>query len=175
MCRSTVRRAVGRKLLKEIEFLTLITEIEAILNTWLLTYINFDDCQIIRPVDFISPNTPFSLPNYDLDKNEFIPHQPNTREELMEYWSNTLKSLDKFWEVWRNEYLVSLRERTQIQHKSPRTVEEKIPPKGEIVLINIPELPRSFWKPAKIKELMRGKDSQIRNVLIEMPNKQIFF
>uniref|UniRef100_A0A1I7VUB9 Uncharacterized protein n=2 Tax=Loa loa TaxID=7209 RepID=A0A1I7VUB9_LOALO len=45
-----LRRAIGRKLLKEGEFITLIVEIEALLNTRPLTYVGFDDYRVIRPI-----------------------------------------------------------------------------------------------------------------------------
>ncbi|MCP9264089.1 Integrase core domain containing protein [Dirofilaria immitis] len=48
------RKAVGRKLLKEKDLVTLVIEIESIMNTRPLTYVNFDDSIILRPVDFIS-------------------------------------------------------------------------------------------------------------------------
>ncbi|VDM98553.1 unnamed protein product, partial [Onchocerca ochengi] len=41
------------------------------------------------------------------------------------------------------------------------------------VLINEPEIPRGMWKLAKIKEIKRGRDGQIRNVIIELPHGKL--
>ncbi|VBB35409.1 unnamed protein product, partial [Acanthocheilonema viteae] len=56
LTKRAMKKAIGRRLLWERELITLITEIEGILNTRPLTSTNFDDYVIIRPIDFISPN-----------------------------------------------------------------------------------------------------------------------
>lgn len=155
------------------EFLTLIVEVEAILNTRPLTYVNSDEYQVVRPIDFILPTSFLMLPNYDLNRDEFIPHQPNTKSRFIEYCSNATKSSDKFWETWRNEYLISLRKLTQTEHNSPRNAEKRIPIEGEIVLLNEPEIPRGLWKLPIMKEIRKGRDNNVRSTIIEIPNKRI--
>uniref|UniRef100_A0A8R1XYB1 Integrase catalytic domain-containing protein n=1 Tax=Onchocerca volvulus TaxID=6282 RepID=A0A8R1XYB1_ONCVO len=171
LTKRAMRRAIGRRLLWERELITLITEIEGILNTRPLTYVNFDDYVIIRPIDFITPNASLVTPLInDDDQEEFIPHRLNNKEKLIRHWLNTLKVLDIFWETWKNEYLTSLRERTQRQHISPRNVETRIPREKEIVLVNEPDIPRGMWKLARIKEIKKGTDGEVRNAIIEMPH-----
>ncbi|VDM94746.1 unnamed protein product, partial [Onchocerca ochengi] len=171
LTKKAMKRAIGRRLLWERELITLITEIEGILNTRPLTYINFDDYVIVRPTDFISPNASLVTPFTNNDnQEEFIPHRLNNKEKLIRHWLNTLKVLDIFWETWKNEYLTSLRERTQRQHISLRNVETRIPREKEIVLVNEPDIPRGMWKLARIKEIKKGKDGEVRNAIIEMPH-----
>uniref|UniRef100_A0AAF5Q4M9 DUF5641 domain-containing protein n=1 Tax=Wuchereria bancrofti TaxID=6293 RepID=A0AAF5Q4M9_WUCBA len=127
---------------------------ESKLNTCPLTYLNFDDYKIIKPIDFISPNVPLNIPSdNDSDQEEFILHTPNTRDKLINYWSNTLKTL--FWEIWKNEYLIGLRERIQRELASPRLVDKYIPLAGEIVLLNEPDLLRGMWKLVKKIETLK--------------------
>ncbi|VDO36514.1 unnamed protein product [Onchocerca flexuosa] len=68
-------------------------KIENVLNIRPLTYANFDDCKIIRPVDFIQPNAPLIISTTD-DLDEFNPGKPDMKERLGKYWMGTLKVLD---------------------------------------------------------------------------------
>uniref|UniRef100_A0A1I7VRD7 DUF5641 domain-containing protein n=1 Tax=Loa loa TaxID=7209 RepID=A0A1I7VRD7_LOALO len=123
---------------------------------------------VITPIDFISPNVPSNTPsNHECDQEEFILHTPNTRDKLINYWSNTLKTLDVFWENWKNEYLISLGERTQRELASPRLVDKRIPSAGEIVLLNGPELLRDMWKLVRIETLKLDSDGNIRNATVK--------
>uniref|UniRef100_A0A1I7W559 Integrase catalytic domain-containing protein n=1 Tax=Loa loa TaxID=7209 RepID=A0A1I7W559_LOALO len=171
LTKQALKRAVGRKLLKEGEFITLIVEIEALLNTRPLTYVGFDDYQVIRPIDFISPTSSLGIPIVSEDEeDEYVPHPIKTKDKLVEYWNNTLKTLDVFWKVWRDEYLTSLRERTQREVVCPRLVENRKPRENEIVLLAEPNIPRGIWKLAKIVSLKEGRDGSIRRATVQLPN-----
>uniref|UniRef100_A0A1I7VIX3 Integrase catalytic domain-containing protein n=1 Tax=Loa loa TaxID=7209 RepID=A0A1I7VIX3_LOALO len=81
LTKQALKRAVGRKLLKEGEFITLIVEIEALLNTRPLTYVGFDDYRIIRPIDFISPTSSLGIPIVSEDEEDEATVQlPNGRQ-----------------------------------------------------------------------------------------------
>ncbi|KAK6114329.1 Integrase core domain family protein [Brugia pahangi] len=128
LTKRAMKRAIGRKLLWERELITLVAEVESILNTRPLTYVNFDDCIILRPIDFILPNAHLIMPAKNKNEmDDFIPHKLDSREKLIQYWSNTLKALDAFWEIWKEEYLNTLKERAQREHSSPRDVVKELP------------------------------------------------
>ncbi|VDM94211.1 unnamed protein product, partial [Onchocerca ochengi] len=170
--KQVLKRAIGRKLLKERELITLIVEIEAILNSLPLTYVGFDDYRIIRPIDFLSPNASLDIPtNADSkDSDEYTPYSLNMKTKLIKYWSNTLLSLDVFWKLWEEEYLTSLRERTQRELASPKAVDRRIPYENEIVLLNEPETPRGVWQLARITKLKGGMDGKRRSPTIQLPS-----
>lgn len=129
---------------------------------------------IIRPIDFILPNASLvSQIPYDNDEEEYHLHRLSTKEKFVRYWSNTLKTLDTFWEIWKREYLTGLRELTQREHNSPKGAEVRRPYENEIVLVNEPEIPRGMWKLARIKEIKRGSDGEARNAIIEMPHGKL--
>ncbi|VDN00487.1 unnamed protein product [Onchocerca ochengi] len=80
-----LRRAIGRKLLKEKELIALIVEIEAILNSRPLTYVGFDDYRTIHPIDFLSPTASLDIPtNADTkDNDEYTSHSLSIKNELL--------------------------------------------------------------------------------------------
>uniref|UniRef100_A0A1I7VVR1 DUF5641 domain-containing protein n=1 Tax=Loa loa TaxID=7209 RepID=A0A1I7VVR1_LOALO len=164
-----MRRAIGSKLLWERELMTLIVEIEGVLNAWPLIYANSDDCYIIRPIDFIHPSVSLIIPTVDDEQDEFKPGNFDTRERIIKYWLGTFKVLDIFWETWERDYLTSFRERNQKEHVNSKGAEDHKLREDEIVLVDEPETPRGLWKSARIKELRKGRDGVTRSTLVEMP------
>ncbi|EJW71370.1 hypothetical protein WUBG_17725, partial [Wuchereria bancrofti] len=55
-------------------------------------------------------------------------------------------ALDTFWGIWKDEYLNSLKEKTQREHFTLRDVVRRAPHEGEIVLISEPEILRGVAK-----------------------------
>ncbi|VDM14678.1 unnamed protein product [Wuchereria bancrofti] len=82
LTKTTMRRAIGRKLLAEREFVTLLAEVEGILNTRPLTYANFEDCIVIRPVDFIQPKASLALPSMRDEHDDYVPGKLDSKQKL---------------------------------------------------------------------------------------------
>uniref|UniRef100_A0A1I7VP95 Reverse transcriptase domain-containing protein n=1 Tax=Loa loa TaxID=7209 RepID=A0A1I7VP95_LOALO len=171
LTKEALRKAVGRRLLTEREMTTLITEIEGILNTRPLTYVGFDDYRIIRPIDFISPMASLDIPiKYENQEKEYTPYVLKTKDNLIKHWTSTLKTLDVFWRLWREDYLASLRERQQKEIHSPRLIEKRLPQVNEIVLLVEPNVPRGIWNLARVIKLNKSLDDRTRSATIQLPN-----
>ena len=84
-----------------------------------------------------------------------------------------MKLLDRFWQIWRNDYLLNLRERSQIKLKETRVKSPYSATKGDIVLIK-DELPRGSWRIGRIVELVKSVDDEIRSAKVLLPSRKVF-
>ena len=83
-------------------------------------------------------------------------------------WDERLEEKYQFWSCWKNDYLLSLRERGT--KKSPN-YEVSYPKVGEVILIK-DNLPRGQWRVGKISELIKGRDERVRSVKVTVaPHK----
>ena len=67
--------------------------------------------------------------------------------------------INHFWKRWNKEYLLELRN----AHRYPSTSQQfSSAREGDIVVIQDPNMPRGFWKVARITKLLMGKDGRAR-------------
>ncbi|KIH53970.1 zinc knuckle [Ancylostoma duodenale] len=115
--------ALGRKITDEGSLSTILAEIEGCLNSRPLTYLeaNPEDFAPIRPIDSLQNRLSITY-NTNTDEGEssdpdFHPHdeglQLHIRIEADKALKSTCEVVDKFWKIWNDPYLTSLRE----QHK----------------------------------------------------------
>ena len=114
-----------------------MTETEVIINSRPLVYLGEDlnDRIALTPSHFLSPNMKTGTP---LIKNDgkiadptYLPTKILPKETLLNTWKKGQNLLEVFWKLWRDDYLLSLRERWQINLKSPRVEVKEIPSKGD--------------------------------------------
>ena len=72
-----------------------------------------------------------------------------------------------FWKIWRDEYLLSLRKRTQKVLKS-RHIESKYSPKVDDVVLIKDNVPRGCWKVGKVVSLVSNLDSCVRSAKVAL-------
>ena len=154
----------------------MVTEVEAIINTRPLTYVYGDFLSgfTLTPAHFLTGNLDTIMP-FGSDNCEDVEFQPkkDSSQDLINYWRKSQKQLNQFWEAWRQNYLLALREKLPLSHKKHQLQTSRQPKVGEIVLVKEDNIPRRLWKLALIKEYIFSKDGEIRSVYIQLPNKQI--
>uniref|UniRef100_A0A914MS77 Integrase catalytic domain-containing protein n=1 Tax=Meloidogyne incognita TaxID=6306 RepID=A0A914MS77_MELIC len=156
-------RTIGRRKLTHEELETLLIEVERIVNERPLTYYTSEEVAYpLRPIDILdcSAGNPFDVhlspePDWDNDYEE----QPSNRSALLEAHKKALQKSHKFWETWKSEYLLSLREKWRSNNKDPT-----FPKLNQVVLMNEghEKCPRSLWKMAKIEEILSGRTVKVR-------------
>ena len=83
-----------------------------------------------------------------------------------------LKHVENFWKLWREDYLLSLRERSQTNLKGPRAYSQFSANVGDVILIK-DDLPRGSWRMGRIQDLITSRDGQKRSAKSLLPSKKI--
>lgn len=163
--KNSLRRSIGRKLLDHSELETLFCELEAMVNSRPLTYqSDFEPIRSIRPIDFIIPQASPEINFANLgDESDY---EELNREQGLKNIKAVNKKLNKLWEIWKTQYLLSLRERVERGVKNIG----KEPQFGDIVIVE-EDLPRPLWKLGKIIELIKGRDGFVRTVKLNLNGK----
>ncbi|VDK50375.1 unnamed protein product [Anisakis simplex] len=98
----------------------------------------------------------------------------NNRDNLVKSWMCSRRFIVRFWKAWESDYLLSLRERTQRDHKSGKLINRRLPRLGEVVIIHEEAKPRPLWRLGMINKLNKGKDGNIRSAELNCgPNKSL--
>ncbi|KAK6031210.1 hypothetical protein OSTOST_02650 [Ostertagia ostertagi] len=135
------------------EFLTMAKECEAIVNTRPLTYVysDIDSGYPLRPIDFLRPFALLGSPRIKEEDESDEEWKTEVRDDdLQMRWKSTLELLNKFWKKWHEEYLTSMRERFQQEHRQPRSLSKEVPGENQIVIVHDSMKQRGQWKLARI-------------------------
>ena len=139
-------------ILNDFTLQTVLTEVEAILNSRPLTY-NSDDPNDLEP---LTPNhfllgRPSSKPiasiNYDV------------RSAPRQKWKQVQSISNQFWDRWSKEYLVTLTTRSKWKTTTSHT-----PKDGDMVMVLEKNLVRSQWTLGRIKQTFKSSDDEVRKV-----------
>ena len=174
----TLRKTLGVNCFTLTQLTTILTEVEAVVNSRPLVYVADDikSSHVLVPSDFLSMNSNNVIQGYGSEEKD-KEYQPNVTmsnaEKLLKVWKWGQRKLKQFWELWRNDYLLSLRERTQMSLKGPKKLSHNAPQVGDVVLIK-ENLPRGRWRVGVIRQLIRGKDQMIRSArVLVSPNRYL--
>jgi len=138
LVKQSLRKGVGRKLLYWDKLLTLLAEVEAVINTRPLTYIfeEFESGFVLTPTHFLTANhdiIPFFFSDKfkDDEDRDYCPRTDSVKE-LSEHRYKSQKQLDRFWESCKRDYL---RETLPLFHRNKSTQLSRQPRIGEVVLV----------------------------------------
>ena len=132
-----LKKSIGQSKLSYDELSTLVVEVEGILNSRPLTYVSSDDIdEPLTPSHLVIGRRLNSLPKFgpDIQNDEYIPNPsiPDLTRRLVHL--NNL--IDHFWERWRREYLLELREPHRYANNTQEPHHLKV---GDIVIIYDPD------------------------------------
>lgn len=147
-----LRRVIGEQKLTFEEFSTLLTQLEACLNSRPLCAITEDpdDINYLTPSHFLSSGPLLSIIETERDER--------TR------WCLTQKIFADIWKRWKSEYLTQLSARSKWQQSNSNIKLE------DIVIIHDANLPAGKWALARVIDLHPGKDGLVRVVTVKTKN-----
>lgn len=147
-----LRRVIGNQSWTYEQYLTLLIEIEAILNSRPIYPLSDDpnDLQALTPGHFLF-GEPLKVPAR-------IDPPPNTNFTMKRIWAEAQSMKEHFWKRWVEEYLPTLQPRKKWRKENEGY---KI---GQLVIIRDENLPPAQWLLGRIIELIKGKDGLVRSV-----------
>lgn len=150
-----LRRVIGNTILSYEEFLTLVVQIEAVLNSRPLCPLSNDpkDMSAITPAHFLIGSSLLAMPDPDYTE---IPMNRLSRWQLVQ------KMSQNFWKKWSSEYLSRLQTR-------PKWCKGNVDFKeGDLVLVKPMENSGNLkWHLARIVKVHPGKDNIIRVITLK--------
>lgn len=175
LVKRSLRKTLQRKLLKLVQLQTILKEIEAAINTRPLVYVG-DDIEsniALSPSHFLSLNPKTGFPELDDDQNDqdYNPYESSS-EKLLQVWKKGQKLLNSFWKIWYNDYLLSLRERTQTKLSTGKIQSHFSPSVGDIVILK-DDVPRGCWKLGKLTKLVASSDGCIRSAELKLTSGRV--
>ena len=139
-----MKRTIGLATLTYEELYTLLTRIEAILNSRPLTPISNDpnDFEPLTPAHFLAGEALSAVFEGDLT---------DVKTGRLSRWQHVEQLRQNFWRRWTREYVLQLQRRSKGQQPG------NIPTIGSLVLIADNELPPLRWHLGRVAELHYGK------------------
>ena len=148
------KKTIDKAYLNIIELNTILTEVEAVLNSLPLAcpYVDINDAFPLTPSHFLCGHLLLTLPDTGVSVKEsdpdYIPTDISTKEltKKAKYHEIVIQA---FWTRWQKEYLTSLRKYNSYQKKTSNKTAVGI---GDVVLIH-DNVPRNQWKIGLVTDL----------------------
>lgn len=146
-------RVIGSQRLTYEEFSTVLTQVEALLNSRPLTPLSADpnDLSVLSPGHFLTMEPLSVVPDEDL---------ADTKVSVVQRWRLLQKMHQDFWSKWSKEYMHTLQQRMKWHDKQPNIV------KGALVLILNEQTGPMKWPLARIVDTHPGSDGVCRVVTV---------
>ena len=168
LVKRSLQKGIGAKRLTLDQFVVILAEVETVVNTRPLTYVydDFSSGFTLTPAHFLNSNLrPFPLMDSEVD---YCPTDDSV-SSLLNTWKKGQIQLNTFWNLWRDDYLTSLRERAPF-HKLSRGRIHAHPKVGQVVLIKEDNMPRGVWKIGRIDNFCNSSDGKVRVAEVCLPN-----
>ena len=162
--KTPLKKVIGRSTLNFDQLRTLLAEIEGVINARPITYVYDDEESVsypLTPSDLIYGRRINSTPN---GSHYEIHSTYRTLTRKLKHHRNLLTQVTS---RWKKEYLTGLREHSMENCKKNKTSTISV---GDIVILKKDSTPRTSWKLAKVIELIKSHDGQVRAAIVDTSN-----
>ena len=168
--KSCVNKTVGRRVLTYYSFLTMISDVQNIINNRPLTYRSSDN-----GVDTITPNHFLRLnvdtPSMILTDISGLPDETDEEDPNYEPYNKLITSLDvrqqlvnKFYETWLKNYLLSLKREVTNEGNACNIERLRV---GNVAIMQNAVKTRPHWKLVRITDHVPSSDGNLRSVKVQ--------
>jgi len=146
-----LKRIIGTHTLSIEEFSTLLTQIEACLNSRPICALSDDpnDLSPLTPGHFLVGGPLIAIPEESV---------LDLKESRLNRWQRLRRMHEQFWRLWTKDYLHSLQQRHKWQQRCPNLSI------GDLVIVRDDLLPPSKWKLGRVQSLYPDAERQVRVV-----------
>lgn len=150
-----LKRVVGKRILTHGQMYTILTQIEAILNSKPLWPASDDPLDLlpITPAHLVIGRSTLQRPF-----TEDVSDRPDNRLTL---WGLQQKIQQSFWQRWKEEYLNLMQKR--VKWYKPK---EYLKP-GDMVIIMAENVPPTAWPLGRVIKVNQGQDGYVRSATIQ--------
>ena len=160
-----LKKILGKACITYEELLTVLTEIECVLNSRQLTYVSTEDLEEpLTPSHLLCGRRLLSVPSSDTSE----PIDPDWTPKSEEFTRRVVylqRLIDNFWNRWSKEYLLELRESHRNTFQNSPSQEISV---GEMVLVHEDNQCRGSWKLGKVEKLIKSDDHKIRAAVVKV-------
>lgn len=148
-----LRRIIGSNRLNFEEMTTIITQVEAVLNSRPITALSSDpsDMTALTPGHFLIGGPLVAAPDQDLTDEKF---------SRLNRWQMLQQMYQSFWKRWYREFLTRMQQRPKWMEPQPQIQVD------DLVIIKEDNLPPLQWKLGRVQDVHPGDDGIVRVVTL---------
>ncbi|XP_038122414.1 uncharacterized protein LOC119771097 [Culex quinquefasciatus] len=159
--KTSLVRVLGQRQLSFEDMATVLTQIEAAMNSRPLTPLSEDpdELDVLTPGHFLAGSSLLAIPD---------PDYTDVPTNRLQHYQQLQQLVQQHWKRWRREYISQLHNQNQ---KFPQATQLKA---GQMVILKEDNKAAIEWPLARIVEVYPGPDGVVRVVKLRLPNGAVY-
>lgn len=157
--KAPLKKILGKSVFAADEIYTILTEVEAMVNSRPLTYVSdeISELSYLTPASFLIGREIINIPVKPVDSTD----KSQRKKDLKKLMIQQDRALNLLWKTFREEYVRNL-------GTVPTNVkEDKCIKEGELVMVADHGIPKTKWKVGVVVKCKQGRDHRVRTVWIK--------